>query len=162
MKASPATVEDYLAQLPVERREVMEKLRRIILENLPKGFEETIIYGMIGYVVPHSLYPAGYHVNPELPLPFVNLASQKNYISLYHMGLYALPELLNWFEKEYDKQNTRPLDMGKSCIRFKKTDHIPYDLIGQLMRKMSVADWIDIYGKSRKKRKNQYNREDHK
>ncbi len=137
--------EDYLAQIPEDRKEAMVKLRKTIKDSLPKGFEEGISYGMIGYVVPHSIYPAGYHCTPELPLPFMSFASQKNSINLYHMGLYAKPELYNWFVNEFPKHSTRKLDMGKSCIRFKKAEDIPFDLIAQLSTKMTVEEWITIY-----------------
>ncbi|HPF97566.1 MAG: DUF1801 domain-containing protein [Flavobacteriaceae bacterium] len=137
--------EDYLAQIPEDRKEAMVKLRKTIKDNLPKGFKEGISYGMIGYVVPHSIYPAGYHCTPELPLPFMSFASQKNSINLYHMGLYAKPELYNWFVNEFPKHSTRKLDMGKSCIRFKKAEDIPFDLIAQLSTKMTVEEWITIY-----------------
>ncbi|KAA2218881.1 DUF1801 domain-containing protein [Maribacter flavus] len=137
--------EDYISQLPEERKAVILEIRKNILENLPEGFEEQISYGMLGYVVPHSLYPAGYHVDPKLPLPFINLASQKNFVALYHSGLYADPKLLDWFKTEYPKHSKRKLDMGKSCIRFKNLDDIPYVLIGNLARKMSVQDWIALY-----------------
>lgn len=139
------TPDEYIAAIPEERREAMEKLRAVILENIPDGFREVIGYGMIGYVVPHTLYPAGYHCDPKLPLPFVNIASQKNFIALYHMGLYANPELLDWFVTEYQKHSKKKLDMGKSCTRFKKPEDIPYDLIGQLMQKLSVEDWVACY-----------------
>jgi len=130
------TVDEYIAQLPEERKSVITKLRKIILTNISTGFEEMINYGMIGYVVPHSVYPAGYHCNTTLPLPFINLASQKNFIALYHMGIYANPDLLEWFKTEYSKHSTSKLDMGKSCIRFKKMEQIPFDLIGELVQKM--------------------------
>lgn len=139
------TVEDYMKNLPEDRREVMEALRKVIKKNLPKGFEETMNYGMIGYVVPHSIYPAGYHCDTKLPLPFMNIASQKNNISFYHMGIYAMPELLEWFVGEYPKHAKSKLDMGKSCIRLKKMDDIPYELIGQLVKKVSVKEWINCY-----------------
>lgn len=140
--------EEYIAQLPEERILYFNKLRKIILENIPKGFEEQMSYGMIGYVVPKSTYPAGYHCNPTLPLPFVNIASQKNFIALYHMGIYANPALLDWFVSEYPKHCKRKLDMGKSCIRFKKAEEIPFELIATLMQKMSVQEWIDLYEKN--------------
>jgi len=123
----------------------MRLLRQCILENLPPGFEETMSYGMIGYVVPHSVYPGGYHCNPDLPLPFLNIASQKNYIAFYHSGLYASPEIKNWFIEAYEDQVATKLDMGKSCVRFKKPEHIPYKLLGELCRKISVSDWILLY-----------------
>lgn len=139
------TIEDYLNQLPNERREAIEKIRKVILDNLPEGFKETISYGMLGYVVPHELYPKGYHCNTKLPLPFLNLASQKNYIALYHMGIYVKNDLLEWFVDEYKKVVPTKIDMGKSCIRFKKMEYIPYDLIGKLIGKMSVNEWIELY-----------------
>ena len=145
MKYKANTPDEYIAQLPQERKEVMEKLRAILLKNLPKGFTEQLSYGMLGYVVPHSLYPAGYHVQPELPLPFINLASQKNYIALYHSGIYADNTLMSWFKDEYPKYCKRKLDMGKSCIRFKSMDDIPYSLIEELCTKMTVKNWIDLY-----------------
>ena len=123
----------------------MAKLRETILNNIPSGFEETISYGMIGYVVPHSIYPGGYHADTTLPLPFINIASQKNYIALYHSGIYADPELHDWFVKEYPKYCNTKLDMGKSCVRFKKVDQIPYELIARLVKKMSCKEWIELY-----------------
>ncbi|HYK76935.1 MAG TPA: DUF1801 domain-containing protein [Daejeonella sp.] len=121
------------------------KLRETILKNIPTGFEEVMSYGMIGYVVPHHIYPAGYHCTPQLPLPFVNIASQKNFIALYHMALYASPQLHAWFTEQYPLHSRQKLDMGKSCIRFKKLEEIPYDLIGQLIQKVSVDAWIRQY-----------------
>lgn len=147
MQSSAPTVEQYLKEIPPERQEAMGKLRAEILKNLPKGFKEQMTYGMIGYVVPHSLYPDGYHCDPKLPLGFMNIASQKNFIAVYHMGVYSDKNLLDWFVKEYTKSNTSKLDMGKSCIRFKKMETIPYRLIGQLAGKMTVADWINMYEK---------------
>ena len=129
----------------------MTKLRSVINENRPEGFEEKMSYGMIGWVVPHVLYPAGYHCDTKLPLPFMNIASQKNFVALYHMGNYSDKNLLYWFVNEYTAQSKVKLDMGKSCIRFKKPEHIPYDLIGELVRKMSVKDWIQTYETSYKK-----------
>ena len=143
--------EDYIKQLPEERQPVIQKLRETILANLPKGFEEVISYGMIGYVVPHSIYPAGYHCTPELPLPFMNLASQKNFVAVYHMGMYAKKELLDWFTAEFPKHSKRKLDMGKSCIRFKNIDDIPYKLLGELASKMTMDEWIGIYESQFKK-----------
>ncbi len=142
---------DYIDQLPDDRKIAMNKLRQVILDNLPEGFSETMSYGMIGYVVPHSIYSSGYHCDPALPLPFMSVASQKHYIALYHSGVYANKELYNWFVKEYPKHCTGKLDMGKSCIRFKKMDDIPYDLIKQLVKKISVNEWIDIYEKKVKR-----------
>lgn len=151
MKYEANSPDEYIAQLPQERKVVIEKLRDIISKNLPDGFEEQLSYGMLGYVVPHSLYGAGYHVKPELPLPFINLASQKNYIALYHSGIYADPLLMNWFKNEYPVHCKRKLDMGKSCVRFKSIDDIPYELIAELCTKMTPAEWISLYEKNIKK-----------
>ena len=145
MQSNASTPDEYIAELPEERVSAMKKLRKTILDNLPKGFEETMSYGMIGYVVPHSIYPDGYHCSPELPLPFLSIASQKNFIALYHMGIYSDEKLLNWFTSEYPNHVKTKLDMGKSCIRFKKPEQIPFELIAELVQKMSVQDWIDKY-----------------
>ncbi|MBK8686104.1 MAG: DUF1801 domain-containing protein [Bacteroidetes bacterium] len=145
MQSKASSVEAYLKEMPEDRRAAIEKLRTVITSNLPKGFQEVMNYGMIGYVVPHELYPAGYHCNPKDPLPFAGLANQKNSISFYHMGIYIMPELLDWFQSTYPQHAKSKLDMGKSCIRFKKIDDIPYQLIGQLMKKMKVKDWIQVY-----------------
>ncbi|MEE3146072.1 MAG: DUF1801 domain-containing protein [Bacteroidota bacterium] len=138
-------VKEYLNQIPDERKKAFEELRDSIINNLPKGFEETFQYGMISYVVPHSIHPNGYHVNTNQALPFVSIANQKNFIALYHMGIYAEPSILNWFVNEYPKYCKRKLDMGKSCIRFKKPDEIPYILIEELLSKISCNTWIEIY-----------------
>jgi len=143
--------DDYIAQLPEDRKEAVSKLRETIKKNLPDGFEECINYKMIGYVVPHSRYPDGYHCDPKLPLPFINIASQKTFVALYHMGMYANPDVLDWFVKEYPKHVKTKLDMGKSCIRFKNTQNIPYGLIGELCQKIGPQDWIDIYEQNIKK-----------
>ncbi|MCW3089195.1 MAG: hypothetical protein JWP81_264 [Ferruginibacter sp.] len=145
MQSKALSVEQYLSELPPDRQEAMSTLRKEILRNLPKGFKEEISYGMIGYVVPHTLYPKGYHCAPELPLPFMNIASQKNFIAVYHMGVYADKNLLDWFVEEYAKNTTARLDMGKSCVRFKKMITIPYKLIGELAGKMTVSEWIKRY-----------------
>ena len=145
MQSKATTPEQYLSELPEDRKEAMSKLRNAIKDDLPKGFEEVMSYGMLGYVVPHSIYPNGYHCNPKLPLPFINLASQKNFIALYHMGVYANKDLHNWFVAEYPKHAKTKIDMGKSCIRFKKMDDVPYDLIAELARKISVEQWISNY-----------------
>lgn len=144
MKNEVNTIAEYIDTLPSERMVVINKLRKCILDNLPEGFVETLNYGMIGYVVPHSIYPKGYRCNPKEPLPFINLASQKNHIALYHMGLYANKEMLDWFTNEYPKYTRAKLDMGKSCIRFKKIDQIPYGLISELCKKITVEQWIAI------------------
>lgn len=148
-----STPAEYIQAIPPDRREPIEKLREIILENIPDGFREEMSYNMIGYIVPHSLYPPGYHCDPKLPLPFVAIASQKNFIALYHMGIYMKPELLDWFVSEYPKHTKSKLDMGKSCIRFKKPADIPFELIAQLMRKMSVEEWVEVYESMLKKGK---------
>nr|WP_315177058.1 DUF1801 domain-containing protein [uncultured Flavobacterium sp.] len=145
MQSTATTVSAYLEEIPEERKDTLKKLRETILKNIPKGFVEQMTYGMIGYVVPHSIYPNGYHCTPELPLPFMSFASQKNFIAIYHMGIYANPELLNWFVTEYPKHSTQKLDMGKSCIRFKKANQIPFELIAELAQKMSVQEWITCY-----------------
>ena len=149
MKIEVATPEQYIEHLPDYRKEAISKLRKVILENLPGGFVEEMSYGMIGYVVPKSIYPEGYHANPELPLPFINLASQKNHIAIYHLGLYADNKLMDWFLQEYPKHSNAKLDMGKSCLRFKKPDHIPFKLIGELAGKMSAEQWMNIYVKAK-------------
>jgi uncharacterized protein YdhG (YjbR/CyaY superfamily) len=151
MQIKASTPKEYLEQLPPDRREAMNKLRETILENLPEGFSETIGYGMICYGVPHSLYPKGYHCDPKQPLPFLSIASQKNFIALYHMGIYSDPELMDWFVREYPKHSKTKLDMGKSCIRFKKADQLPYELIGELAGKMTVGEWIGLYESHLKK-----------
>lgn len=148
MKSSAKTVSDYIQELEPDRKQVIETLTDLIKTHLTGSFSEEINYGMIGYVVPHSSYPNGYHCDPKLPLPFINVASQKNFVALYHMGIYANPELLKWFQSEYPKHSKRKLDMGKSCIRFKKMDDIPFELIGQLISKMSVNQWIELYEKN--------------
>lgn len=141
----------YIEQLPEDRKEAMQKLRKVILKNLSKEFTEIISYGMIGYVVPHSVFPAGYHCDPKLPLPFMSIASQKNFVAVYHMGIYADKKLMEWFVGEYSKHSNAKLDMGKSCIRFKKTDQIPFELIGELAGKMSAKEWIKLYEKNIKR-----------
>ncbi|TXJ26244.1 MAG: DUF1801 domain-containing protein [Chitinophagaceae bacterium] len=151
MTSKATTPEQYLKELPADRKEAVNKLRDTIVNNIPNGFKETISYGMLGYVVPHSLYPGGYHCDPSLPLPFINIASQKNFIALYHMGLYSNPVLLKWFMAEYPKHSAAKLDMGKSCIRFKKPEHIPYKLIAELAKKVTVKDWIATYEKNVKR-----------
>lgn len=145
MKANGKTVKEILTNVPPDRAEAFNKLHEVIVKNLPKGFEAAISYGGLGYVVPHSLYPAGYHCKPTEPLPFAGIASQKNSINFYHMGIYTNPELLQWFVNEYPKHSKQKLDMGKSCMRFKKPDDIPYKLVGELMKKMSAKDWINLY-----------------
>lgn len=153
MQSQAKTVQEYLDGLPEERKEAMHALRNSITKNIPKGFSEGMGYGMMGWSVPHSLYPDGYHCNPDQPLPFVGMASQKNSINFYHMGIYADPKLLKWFVTEFPKHSKRKLDMGKSCIRFSKFDDIPVKLIGELMKKISVKEWIQMYESAFKKSK---------
>jgi len=145
MTSKANTVAQYISEAPNDRKVALEKLRKVILDNLPDGFQECISYGMIGYVVPHSIYPKGYHCSPELPLPFMSFASQKNSINFYHMGLYANPELYDWFVAEYPKHSAQKLDIGKSCLRIKKPENIPFELIGELVKKITVSDWIALY-----------------
>ncbi len=151
MQTKAKSIEEILNNVPPERADAFNNLHKTILKNLPEGFEAAMSYGMLGYVVPHRIYPAGYHCKPAEPLPFASIASQKNSINFYHMGIYANPELLDWFVAEFPKHSTQKLDMGKSCIRFKKPEEIPYELIGELMTKMSVQQWIDLYESKLKK-----------
>jgi len=140
--------EDYIQQIPDGRKPIFLEILHKIRLNIPDGFQECINYGMIGFVVPKKIYTPGYHCDSRLPLPFVNLASQKNYIALYHMGIYSNSQLLDWFQKEYKDQCKYKLDMGKSCIRFKRMDDIPLKLIGELMKKMTPEQWIAQYEES--------------
>lgn len=145
MQSTAPNALEYLTEIPAERKTAFEKLRNVILENLPDGFEERMGGGMINFVVPHSIFPAGYHCDPKSALPFLGLASQKNFIAVYHMGMYMNPELLDWFVAEYPKYSKIKLNMGKSCIRFKKPENIPFDLMAELFRKMTVQEYIDTY-----------------
>lgn len=145
------TLEEYYDNVPDERKKAMQDLRKVISKNIPKGFKEAIGYGMPGWVVPHTLYPDGYHCDPKIPLPFLGIASQKNFIALYHMGIYADKKLHDWFVAEYAKVAKSKLDMGKSCIRFKKPEYIPLELIGKLVSKMTPQDWIKLYENNLKK-----------
>jgi len=144
MQSAAKTPEEYIASLPPDRQEAVSKIREAILKNLPEGFEEIIGYGMLGYVVPHSVYPKGYHCNPKVPLPYLNLGSQKNAVVLHAMNIYGSDKLREWFTGEYPKHCKTKLHMGKGCIRFKKMDDIPYSLIGELSSKLTVQQWIDI------------------
>ncbi|WP_339893302.1 DUF1801 domain-containing protein [uncultured Algibacter sp.] len=145
MQSKATSPKQYLDELPEDRKQPVSKLRQQILSNLPKGIEEAMIYGMLGYVVPHTVYPDGYHCDPKSPLPFMNLASQKNFVAVYSMVLYSKKDLMDWFISEYAKRCKYKLDMGKSCIRFKRMDDIPFDLIGELTAKVSTEEWIGIY-----------------
>jgi len=151
MKIIANTVQEYLENIQDERKPIINQIRDVVNEHIPKGFKECINYGMLGWVIPHEVYTNGYHCNPKLPLPFINLASQKNHIGFYHMGIYASPDLMNWFTTEFPKHSDRKLDMGKSCLRFKKPEHVPLNLLGELVSKMSTADWISLYEKNTKK-----------
>jgi len=151
MNIPAESVEEYLEKTPDDRKETLAALRQVILDNLPENFKEEISYGMIGYVIPHEVYPKGYHCNPKLPLPFMSFASQKNSVNFYHMGIYADKELLDWFLQEYAQISTKKLDMGKSCMRFKKAEDIPFELIGKLVRKVSAQQWITTYEAAFKK-----------
>ncbi|HEV7780258.1 MAG TPA: DUF1801 domain-containing protein [Chitinophagaceae bacterium] len=151
MQSKATTVDEYIAELPEDRRKAISQLRKVVKKNLPKGFNEGMGYGMMGYSVPHSKYPAGYHCNPKDPLPFMGMASQKNFIAIYHMGVYADPGLLKWFTGEYAKAGAGKPDMGKSCIRFKDPEKIPFKLIGELAAKMTPEDWIALYEKNLKR-----------
>jgi hypothetical protein len=151
MKIDADSVESYIAALPADRQMPFRRLMAVVRENLPEGFEECFSYGGPAFSVPHSLYPAGYHANPKEPLPFISLLSQKSFIGFYHLGVYAQPDLYEWFVQSYKALDMGRLDMGKSCIRLRKLDRIPYPLLGKLCQKMSVSEWIDIY-ESRLKR----------
>src|ERR1700757_4755843 len=151
MQSKAKTVKEYVDSLPDDRKKVISEMRKVILKNIPKGFEECMGYGMIAYVIPHSLYPKGYHCDPTVPLPYMNVASQKNFVALYHMGVYGSKKLLDWFVKEYPKHCKTKLDMGKAWIRFKKMDDIPYKLIGEFSSKITAEEWIAICDKFAKK-----------
>lgn len=152
MKITASSPTDYISKVTEDRKIPMQTLRKIILDNLDDEFEETMNYGMIGYVVPHSIYPDGYHCDPKTPLPFMSIAHRKNFIAVYHMGLYADKDLFEWFQKDYAEHSKYKLDMGKSCIRFKKVDDIPYTLIGELVSKMNAQQWIKLYEKNVKRK----------
>ena len=149
MTSDAKTPNEYFENLPEERKEAMNELRRTILSNLPEGFEEAMGYGMVGYCVPHSIYPSGYHCDAKQPLPFIGLASQKNFIAFYHMGMYAMPQIMDWFVSEYSKFIKTKIDMGKSCVRLKKKEQIPFALIAELCKKITVQEWIEVYEKNR-------------
>lgn len=141
MKSSAKTVDEYLQALPEDRRAAISAVRKVILDNLPKGYQECMSYGMIGYVVPHSLYPKGYHCDPKLPLPFANLGSQKNHMALYLMNLYGDAKTEQWFQKAW-RAAGKKLDMGKACIRFRRLDDVPLEVVGQVIARTPVADYI--------------------
>ena len=151
MSNKPTTTDEYISALPADREAIITAMRDTVKKNIPKGFQEEMSYGMIGFVVPHSVYPAGYHCDPKLPLPFISIASQKSHIGFYHMGMYANQELLNWFVSEWPKYSKKKLDMGKSCVRFKKAEDVPLELIAALAKKMKPKNWIDLYESEVKK-----------
>ena len=152
MQSKATTPDAYIAEIPEDRQKAFNKLRSVIKKNLPKGFKEGMGYGMMGWSVPHSIYPAGYHCNPKDPLPFMGLASQKHFIAVYHMGIYADPKLLKWFQDAHAKASPKKLDMGKSCIRYKKPEEIPFKLIGELAGKITAKEWIEVYEKNFKRK----------
>lgn len=151
MQSKATTPDAYIAEIPEDRQKAFNKLRSVIKKNLPKGFKEGMGYGMMGWSVPHSIYPAGYHCDPKQALPFMSIASQKNFIAVYHMGVYADPKLLKWFTTEHAKVSPKRLDMGKSCMRYKKPEDIPFDLIGELASKITPLQWIAVYEKNYKR-----------
>lgn len=152
MQSKAATVADYLAQLPADRRAEIEKVRAVVLAHLDKsGFEEGMQYGMIGWYVPHRIFPDGYHCDPKQPLPYAALASQKNYGALYLMGLYGgetkshpARELYEWFVAAWRKSGKK-LDMGKVCIRFKKADDLALDVIGEAFCRLTAKRYVAAY-----------------
>jgi hypothetical protein len=151
MKSHAKTVDEYLISVDIKWKASIIKLRDIINANIPQGFQEVMNYGMIGYVVPHSIYPKGYHANPKEPLPFVNLAAQKNHVAIYHMGLYGDKNLKAWFETEYGMLFGKKPNVGGACIRFKKDEDIPYSLIQELIKKIDIHEYIAHYEAARVK-----------
>jgi hypothetical protein len=152
MQSKAKTVQEYLDQLPDHRHEAISAVRDVMLKNLPKGFEEGMQYGMIGYFVPHSVYPDGYHCNPKEPLPYASLAAQKNYMSIYLMCIYGDEAHRDWFVEAWNKTGKK-LDMGKSCVRFKKLEDVPLKVVGQAMKRVSVKKYIDFYESATKGRR---------
>lgn len=149
--SSAKTVKEYLAELPEDRRNAIEAVRKTILENLPEGYEEIMQYGMVSYVVPLSLYPDGYLGKKDTPLPYACLASQKNHMAVYLMNIYGDKAAEKWFKEEYKKSGKR-IDIGKSCVRFKKLENLPLEVIGQAVARTPVKKYIELYEKSRKKK----------
>jgi hypothetical protein len=144
MQSTAATPEAYIAELPEERKAIISALRQAMIENLPMGFQEVMSYGMLGYVIPHALYPSGYHCDSKQPLTFISIASQKNHIAVYHMGIEAC-DLTEWLTTRWAELSTLKLDMGKSCIRFKKPEHVPVILFAELAAKVTPQQWIEKY-----------------
>jgi hypothetical protein len=151
MQSKATSVEHYLTELLEDKRKIMQRLRETIQTNISKDTEETMQYGMITYVIPYSVYPPGYHCAPKQPLPFVSLAAQKNFFAFYHMGMYAKPELLNWYTETYTQTMNKKPDVGKSCIRFKKAEHISFELLAELVGRMTASEWIELYEKNYRK-----------
>ncbi|MGZ8318351.1 MAG: DUF1801 domain-containing protein [Telluria sp.] len=151
MQSEATSVPDYLASLPDERRKIVDAVREVIVANLDSGYAEGMHYGAIGYVVPHSVFPDGYHCNPKQPLPFAGLASQKNYVSLYLMGVCfgctADDETAEgkWLREAWAASGKKKLDMGKACVRIKKLDDVPLDVIGEAVRRMPALLYIERY-----------------
>ena len=144
MAAKPTTVKEYLDSLPEDRRKALRKVRAAVNKGLPKGYKEGIQYGMLGWFIPHRVYPAGYHCDPKQPVPFAGLASQKNYMSLYLMCIYGDEKHKGWFEKEW-KKSGKKLDMGKSCIRFKKVEDLPLEVITEAVSRVPVDKFLAHY-----------------
>jgi len=144
MQSKATTVEQYLAELPEDRRAALQAVRQVILKNLDKDYEEGMGYGMMGYFVPHRMFPAGYHCDPKQPLPFAGLASQKNYMSVYLMCTYGESGEEKWFRAAWAKTGKK-LDMGKSCIRFKKLEDLALDVIGEAIRRVPAKAYIEHY-----------------
>ena len=153
MISTATTPEEYISKVPKEKRIAFKRLRETIKSNLPKGFKEQMSYGMIGYVVPLKLYPKGYLDKTNIPLPFINIAAQKHFVAIYHMGLYADNQLEKWFKKRYEVKVGKKPDMGRSCLRFRNLESIPFDLIEELVGKISVQEWIDQYESTRVKKR---------
>lgn len=144
MTSKAKTVKEYLASLPEDRRAAIAAVREVILNHLPKGYEEGMQYGMIGYYVPHSVFPAGYHCDPKQPLPFASLAAQKNHMALYLMCIYGDAKLRRWFESACEGSGKK-LDMGQCCVRFKKLEDLPLDVVGKTIARVPVADYVARY-----------------
>ena len=149
MQSNAKTPDEYIAGLPADRQVAISAIRKVINDNLPAGFKECVMYGHIGWVVPKETYPPGYHCDPNLPLGFMSLASQKNHIALYAMCLYGVKDQLDWFVSEWPKHSKKKLNMGKSCIRFSKLEDVPLDLIAELASKVTPQQWVEIYEKAR-------------
>lgn len=139
------SVKEYIDTLPVDRKKVVSEIRKVINKNIPKGFRESVASNMIMWSVPHTAYPPGYHCDPSKPLMLMCLSATKGGISLHHMGLYGSGPLLNWFQGEWPKHSARKIDMGKACVRFKKLEDVPLDLIGELVTKLSPQKWVEVY-----------------